>query len=71
MMSKFSDDFNALPFDVRAIACNVMVEHQIRDLYFEAERLKLRYNTSKAEINEKIKYMERELARKGAGNNEN
>jgi len=45
-----------------------MVEHQIRDLHFEAERLKLRYNTSKAEINEKIKYMERELARKNTGN---
>ena len=63
-MSKFSEEFNALPFDVRAIACNLMVEHQIRGLYFEAERLKLRYNTSKAEINEKIKYMERELASK-------
>lgn len=63
-MSIFSEQFNELPFETRAIACNVMLEAQIRDMYREAERLKRRYETSKKEINEKIKYCERELAKK-------
>ncbi len=60
-MSVHSDKFNALPFEVRAIASNVMLEHTVRDLYLERDRLKRRYETSRKEINEKIKYCEREL----------
>jgi len=63
-MSIHSDKFNDLPFDIRVIACNLMLESQIRDLYKEKDRLKLRYETSKKEINEKIKYCERELSKK-------
>ena len=63
-MSIHSGKFNALPFEIREIACNVMLESQIRDLYKEKDRLKRRYETSKKEINEKIKFCERELAKK-------
>jgi len=63
-MSKYSERFNALPFEIREIACNLMLESQIRDLYLERGRLKKRYDTSRKEINEKIKYCERELEKK-------
>ena len=62
-MSKYSDDFNELPFEVRKIAAKVMLQYQIRDLGFEKERLKKRYNQSLKEINEKIKYCELDLVR--------
>ena len=62
-MSKHSDRFNALPFETRVIACNSMLESHIRDLHQEMERLRRRYNTSRKEITEKIKYCERELAK--------
>lgn len=61
-MSIFSEQFNELSFEVRAIACNLMLENQIRDLHLESDRLKRRYETSRKEINEKIKYCERELS---------
>ena len=38
-----------------------MVEIEIRGLYSEMDRVKKRYETSRKGINEKIKYMEREL----------
>ncbi len=60
-MSKYSDDYNASPFEVRKIAAKVMLQGQIRDLNFEKERLKARYSQSLKEINEKIKYCERDL----------
>ena len=63
-MSKHGDKFNALPADVREIACNLMLEYQIRDLRLEKERLKKRYCTSLNEINDKIKYCEKELSTK-------
>jgi len=60
-MSKYSDDFNALPFETRKIVSKVMLQGQIRDLNFEKKRLKTRYNQSLKEISEKIKYLERDL----------
>ena len=65
-MSKHSDRFNELPLETRQIASNLMLEHQIRDLHLEMGRLKQRYHTSRWEINEKIKYCERELEKKDA-----
>lgn len=62
-MSIFSEQFNELPFDVRVIACNLALETQIRDLQLESSRLKRRYEESRKEINEKIKYCERELSK--------
>ena len=63
-MSEHGDKFNALPDEVREIACNLMLEYQIRDLYLEKERLHRRYCTSRNEINDKIRYCELELATK-------
>lgn len=62
-MSKHSDRFNALPMEVRIICCNLALQDQIRDLGFEKDRLKKRYSQSKKEIDDKIKYCERELAK--------
>ena len=63
-MSVFSDQFNALPFEIRVIACNLALETKIRGLHLEAGRLKNRYETSRKEINETIKFCEHELFKK-------
>jgi len=62
-MSKYSDAYNALPFEVRAICSKVLLQDQIRDLHFEKDRLKRRYNQSLKEINDKIKFCEHDLAK--------
>tara|TARA_R110000744_G_scaffold341635_1_gene446833 strand:- start:3431 stop:3589 length:159 start_codon:yes stop_codon:yes gene_type:complete len=49
--------------EVRIICCNLALQDQIRDLGFEKDRLKKRYSQSKKEIDDKIKYCERELAK--------
>lgn len=60
-MSKYSDDYNALPFETRKITAKVMIQGQIRDLKFEKKRLKTRYNQSLKEINDNIKCCEGDL----------
>lgn len=63
-MSKFSERFNALPDEARAIAIDLMLESQVSALKLEAERLERRYKTSRNEITEKIECCERELSKK-------
>ena len=63
-MSKFSERFNALPDESRFIAADLMLETEIRNLKLECERLNRRYEASRSEINEKIKYCERELSKR-------
>ena len=60
-MTDWSEKYNDLPMEVREIASKVMLQHEIRDMYAEKERLKRRYEQSRKEINEKIKYCEHEL----------
>ena len=63
-MSKFSERFNALPDESRFIASDLMLEMEVRGLKLERERLSRRYEASRSEINEKIKYCERELSKR-------
>jgi hypothetical protein len=60
-MTKHSDAFNELSFETRAICSKVLLQDQIQGMRLEKERLKRRYSQSLKEINEKIKYCEREL----------
>ncbi len=60
-MSKHSDAFNALSFEVRSICSGVIVETRINQLRIEKNRLKRRYLQSMKEINEHIKNLEKYL----------
>jgi len=61
MSDKHSDAFNNLPFEVRKIASKIVLKTEIRNLVFEKERLRKRYDQSLNEINKKIKYCKRDL----------
>lgn len=63
MMEKESEAFNALPDETRKIYSRLLLRVEVRLMETEKNRLKRRYNQSLKEINEKIKYMESELAK--------
>lgn len=64
-MSKWSDEFNALPIEVRKIANMVECEMRINQLEMEKKRLKKSYNRNLEEINDHIKNLERWIKNEG------
>jgi hypothetical protein len=62
-MSKWSDAYNALPYEVRFIGKMHEAELRIQHLNFEKERLLKRYLQSMKEINDHIKNCEDTLRR--------
>lgn len=63
-MSKWSEEFNKLPYEVRHVIAMNEIELRIQHLRMEKERLKKRYNQSVAEIDGYISNLQSEL-RKG------
>lgn len=64
-MSKWSEQFNKLPKEVRHIGAMCEAETRIQHLNFEKKRLKARYAQSIREINEHIANCEKWLRNEG------
>ncbi len=62
-MSKWSEEFNKLPRDVRHVVAMNEIELRIQHLRMEKERLKKRYTQSVSEINGYIENLQDELRR--------
>jgi len=60
-MSNISDEYNALPYDVRVIAGRVIDQTRINQLLLEKQRLNKRHAQSIKEINEHIRNLERSI----------
>ena len=60
-MSKWSDLYNSLPDEWRAVGRPCEMQVRIQHLKAEKDRLKRRYNQSLKEIDEHIANLEREL----------
>lgn len=60
-MSKWSEEFNKLPYEVRHIVAMGEIELRIQHLEFEKARLAKRYRASLKEINAHINNLKRDL----------
>lgn len=66
-MSKWSDAWNELPYDIRHIGAMCEYELRIQHLQMEKNRLKKRYTQSLKEINEHIKNIQDWIKRENQG----
>jgi len=64
-MSKWTDEWNKLPYEIRHIGSMCGAEMRINQLEMEKDRLKRRYDQSLKEINEHIKNLEDWITREG------
>lgn len=60
-----SEEYNAMPIEVRRITGRILAEHQLRDLRIERDRAVRTYKRHIAEIDEHIKNVKECLSKDG------